>query len=364
MRVSVSTALAAAFAAAALAGAAADARAQAASKSDAKADAKVTGDGYCDHVLGVASAESALMFSPELFLSYGKQPTITDDVTAQTEDTRFIAGVSYSLSGIYEGVLTRKRAKADCRRHEALGLVEGGTTYRALEARAAVLDAAMAEADKLLKAADRDLDARRATAQEVTATRLRVDALRELAAATRRELDELPPPGDEAGMRGAALAYYQADAAVERAEGGLRRAKAWDVSVRLGIDDREDTAGSPYFALVQVSFNPGWLLQGSGNKRAAAGRRRMVRQERAADEQAAMTRLRSLLEIETKRAEETRVLADELEGQLQALERIGGENSRRLRDTVWFEAVRARAEAAYFAAHVASLRQILGEDAP
>jgi hypothetical protein len=352
-----------ALAAAALVGSVADARADK-SRSEAKADAKVVGDGYCDHVKGVAAADSALMFSPELFASYGKQPTVTDDATAQGDDVRFIAGVSVRLSGIYEGMLTRKRAKADCRRHEALGLVEGGTTYAALQARAAVLDAAMDEATKLLTEADADLDARRATAQEVLATRLRVDALRELAAETRRQLDELPPPGDPASMAGAADAYYAADADVEEAEAGLRRARAWDVSLKFGIDDRAtDDGGSPYFALIQVNFNPGWLFQGSANSRAAAGRRRLVRQERQSDEQAAMTRLRALLEIETRRMEETGVLARELEQQLEQLKRIGGENSRRLRDTIWFEVVQAKAEHAYFEAHVQSLRQILGEDA-
>ncbi len=134
--------------------------------------------------------------------------------------------------------------------------------------------------------------------------------------------------------------------------------------MRLGVDDRDTgTDGSPVFALVQVTFNPGWLLQGSGNARAAAGRRRMVRQERQADEQAAVTRLRSLLAIESRRAEETGVLAADLAAQHEQMKRIGGENGRRLRDTIWFEWVQARAEHAYFEAHVASLRLILGGDA-
>jgi hypothetical protein len=277
---------------------------------------------------------------------------------------RITAGLRYKLSGIYEGILTKKRAKADCKRHEALEQVQGDTTYRALEARAAVLDDAMAKADKMLDAANADLDKRRATAQEVTATRLRVDELRELAAATRRQLDELPAPATKS-MKRALEAYFDADAAVEKQEAALRRAKAIDVSVRFGFDkfaDGDDE--SPYFAVVTVGVNLGVLFQGSGNKRAARGKARLIREEAGAEMAATETRMRSLLEIEAKREEETGILVADLKQQLDALDDLGGAEARRYRQTVWFDWVKASAEHAYFAAHAASLREVLGEETP
>ncbi len=323
-------------------------------------------DAYCDHVQGVADAQSALLFSPELFTSFGyvDQPETVMVPDSTANDLRITAGLRWKLSGIYEGFLTKKRAKADCRRHEALDQVQGDTTYRALQARAEVLDAAMAKADKMLADADEDLDRRRATAVEVTATRLRVDALREQAAETQRQLDALPPPSDKS-MKRALDAFYDADADVEKQEAALRRARAFDVSVRFGYDkfaggDDE----SPYFAVVSVGVNLGVLFQGKANKRAQRGEARLIREEAGAELAATETRLRALLEIEIKREEETGILAADLKEQLDALEDLGGGEARRYRQTVWFDWVEANAEHAYFAAHVASLREILGEEAP
>ena len=121
------------------------------------------------------------------------------------------------------------------------------------------------------------------------------------------------------------------------------------------------TATSPYFAVVQVNFNLGFLLQGSANKKAAAGRKKLVQEEGAQLLEVTESRLRSMLELESKRAEETGVLADDLERQLDALKKLGGGESRRYRQTVWFDWVKVKAEHEYYAAHVASLREILGE---
>jgi hypothetical protein len=74
------------------------------------------------------------------------------------------------------------------------------------------------------------------------------------------------------------------------------------------------------------------------------------------------SRLRAVLAIEEKRAEETGALVADLDGQLEALRQVGGDNSRRARQTVWFEWVKVKAEHEFLTAHVASLRQVLGED--
>jgi len=324
-------------------------------------------DAYCDHVQGVAAAQSAILFGPELFGSFGyvDQLSAVDVPNAVSDDLRITAGVRLRLGGVYQGFLTRQRAQADCRRHQALDQVQGTTSYRALEARAKVLDDALQEADRILKQAKVDLDTRNATAAEVTAIRLRVDELRDLAARTRGELDALPAPVEGRSMARALAAYYDADADVESKDGALRRAQAWDVSVRLGYDKfASNDTSSPFFAVASVSFNLGWLLQGSGNSRAASGRRRLVREQGGALLETTEARMRSMLELESKRAEETGVLVDDLERQLRALEKLGGGESRRYRQTVWFDWVKLKAEHEYYTAHAASLREILGEGAP
>jgi len=325
-----------------------------------------TDDRYCDYIEGVAAAQSALLFSPEVFGSFGylDQLVASDQVDqAATDDLRVTAGVRYRLSGIYQGLKTRDRAHAECRRQKALDQVAGATTYRALEARAKVLEDALDEAQKILTQAGNDLDARRETAQDVTSTRLRVDELRALASDARRQLSELPPAASDQPMTRALDAYYAADADVERHEASLRRAQAWDVQVRFGYDaflSNDNT--TPYFALVQVGLNLGWFLQGSGNDRAAAGRRRLTEERGAGQGAATTTALKATLALESRREQETGVLLADLQEQLDQLKAVGGESSRRYRQTVWFEWVKVKADHAYLAAHVATLREVLGGD--
>jgi hypothetical protein len=322
-------------------------------------------DGYCDHVENVAKAEAALLVTPEVFGSVGYVEEPQTGGVESSDGIRVIAGLRYSLGDFVEASATKKRAKADCRRHKALAAVEGVTAYKALAARAAVLDDAMAEADQLLEDANDDLRQRRATAQEVDATRLRVDALRELAADTRAELDALPQPADGESIEGALGAYYRADAEVERQEAKLRSASAWDVNVRVGYDQFVDVADdSPFFAVVSLSVDLGWLVQGKYNKKAADGRKRAVREEHgAAHTDLTASRLQSLLEIEEKREAETAILLEDLAKQLKTLKKLGGDEGKRYREVVWFEWVKAKAEHAYYEAHVATLREVLGEEA-
>ena len=327
-------------------------------------EARADDDSYCDFVEGVASAQSALLFAPELFGTFGyldQQAQAIDVPEGTTDDLRLTAGVRYSLGNVYEGFLTRGRARAECKRKQALDRVQGATSYRALEARAKVLDEAVAEAEKLLADAKADLDSRRATSQEVVGTRVRVDELRAMAAATRKELAAAPAPAGS--MDRAMGAYLDADAAVERHDASLRKAQAWDVSVRFGYDQflSNDVDESPLFALVQANFNLGWFLQGSGNGRAARGRRALAMEGRGGLD-ATESRLRAVLAIEERRAEETGALVADLDGQLAALRQVGGDASRRARQTVWFEWVKIKAEHEFLTAHVASLRQVLGEE--
>src|SRR6187402_3611164 len=162
-------------------------------------------DGYCDHVQGVAAAESAISLSPEVFAQFGRIEQASSVAAADSSGLRFIGGVRWRLSGIYEGLALRARAKADCRRHQAFEHVRGETIFRALEARAKVLEEALPQAEKMLAQSTADFEARRSTAQEATATRVRVEDLRRTAMETRRAMRDLPQPsgGDPAGALGA-----------------------------------------------------------------------------------------------------------------------------------------------------------------
>ena len=330
------------------------ASALAATAAPARAD-----DGYCDHVQGVAAAESTLALSPEVFVQYGKIEQTSSVSTADPGSLRFIGGLRWRLTGVYEGLAMRARAKADCRRHTAFEHVRSETLHRALEARAKVLEEALPEAEKLLAQATADFTARRLTAQEATATRVRVEELRRLAMETRKALRDLPAPGagDPTGALGA---FHQADDEVERHEARLRRARAVDLSVRVGVDQYLDGAAtndSPYFAVVSLGVNLGLLWQGSGNARAAAGRRRLVR---AGRDPISTDATAALIEATARRAEDTAALETDLERQVETLSRVGGDDSKRYRQVVWFDLVKARAERAYHEAHLAALKRVAG----
>ena len=75
---------------------------------------------------------------------------------------------------------------------------------------------------------------------------------------------------------------------------------------------------------------------------------------------ATLENVQGTIDIETKRAEQTAALVGELERQLAALDKVGGEDSKRYRQTIWFDFVKAKAEQAYLAAHLQSLHEVLG----
>ncbi|HWO19380.1 MAG TPA: hypothetical protein VNO30_11410 [Kofleriaceae bacterium] len=317
-------------------------------------------DGYCDFVQGAASAESAISLAPEVFAQFGQIESPSVVSVSDGSSLRFLGGVRWSLSGVYEGLVLRARAKADCRRHQAFEHVRGETLYRALEARAKVLEEALPQAEKLLAQATADFEARRSTAQEATATRLRVEELRRTAQETRRAMRELPAPGGDAS--GALGAFHRADDDIERHDARLRRARGIDLNVRLGIDQfLESTAmgesASGTFAVVSLGVNLGVLFQGSGNARAAAGRRRLVRTGR---DPISVEATNELVEATARRAQDTAALEGDLDRQMEALNRVGGDDSKRFRQILWFDLVKARAERAYHEAHLAALKQVLG----
>lgn len=326
----------------------------------------VADDGYCDFVEGAAAATAATLQSPELFGQFGyiEQPAFAETPGTDTSNLRVLGGMRYSITNIFAGSATKSRAAADCRRHRAIATVRGGTEATAITARLRVLDEAQGEADRILAQVTADLEARRVTAPEALATRLRVDELRGLASTARRELATLAPPSTES-LDSLLSAYRSADADVESAEARLRSISAYNVSVRVGADRFLEgmSATTNFFGVVQVGINLGALWMGGSNDRAAAGRRRYVLATQEAQQQAVAVpaeQLRATLEVETQRATQVAALVADLQQQLDMLAKLEGDDSKRFRQTVWFDWVKAKAELAYLQTHAESLRKALG----
>ncbi len=326
-------------------------------------------DGYCDYVEGTAAATAAPLAAPQLFgqVGYIEQPSFAVTPGTDTSNLRVIGGVRYSLSNLFAASATKSRAKADCKRHRALQGVQSvriTTTGPALHARMRVYDEAQAEAERILTQATTDLQERRITAPEATSTRLRVEEMRSAAADVRRQLAALPP-SEERPLASIFTAFREAESDMEKSEATLRTVSAYDVSLRFGVDRFiEGNTETRYFGVVSVGVNLGALWMGSANSRAASGRKRYA--TTAEDRyrvDVAIDEIRATLDVETKRAAQVQALVTDLTQQVQALANIAGEDSKRFRETLWFELVKAKAELAYLQTHVQTMQQMLSAPA-
>ena len=120
-------------------------------------------EAYCGANIGVAKSQSALLFSPQIFLDYGvvngnDASTGTGGVASLPPTQRLTIGARYSLVGLYKGVANRQRASADCTRHRAAAglarfLVENREQLSpgALDAKLAVLRAALPKAHEIVR---------------------------------------------------------------------------------------------------------------------------------------------------------------------------------------------------------------------
>ena len=334
------------------------------------------GASYCEYVKGVADSESDLEMAPTIFgsggLVSGAEAQPGTSIIGPT--TRIIAGVNYSLSGLYRGLAMRSGADADCRRYQAVSELHAflvnnreGLTRTSLAAKLAVLDEALPTADKMLTDLRAELSQSRATVEQVDATQLRVDALRALASdahASLAMLEHLPPPPTQPIAR-VMRERDEGEEDTERYAGRVRRSHAWDLSVRGGYDQifGSSVAYTPVFALVSLTLNVGGLFQGGAEERARDGRVAWTRtQVEGVDDRVeqALARLRSLRDTERKRLDETRVLLADLEGRYKDLQAVPGDKVARYADLVWFDLVRTRAEHAYLSTHVADMDRLLG----
>jgi hypothetical protein len=262
-------------------------------------------------------------------------------------------------------MLTTSRAAAECRRHNAMAQLRGVSAGRAAAARVRVYEENMPQAEKLLQTVGADLEARRATLQEANAAQLRVDALRSALAEAKRELATLPPEDSTRPTQHLIAEYRRADAAVENNEAKLRNAQAYDVSVRFGIDtflEGSQSGDNRFFGVVQVGINLGAFFTSSGNSRAAKGRARYTGSGNdpvVANINATVDQMRALIQIDSERAAQAKNLMADLGHQLEILDRMGTDDAKRLRNTIWFDWVRAKADFAYLSANVEAMQQIV-----
>jgi hypothetical protein len=339
--------------------------------------------GYCDFVRGVGDAEAALELAPELFAGFGavNAGEAGGDAGASPlgePKLRVTAGVAYDFVGLYRGRAIRQRAEAECRRQRVLSTLETATSQgnmlgeeAALEARARVLQDALPRAEALVTALRNDLREGRTTLEELNAVQVRLDNLRALATSTLLARERLAArPRFPAGQRLDTMMeeLRAADDEMESYAGGLRRARAWRLSLRGGYDELIDVdQGTPLFGQLTLGYNLGHLWQGSANARAREGRRRAMREDVAGVPQRInelVAELRALQRTEEGRLREVSTLVTDLEGQLREVEALQTREIRRFRDYLLLELTRLRAEQAYLRAHVESLGTFLGAGTP
>lgn len=343
----------------------------------AEADYADDGEAYCAFTKGVANADTALLVTPQLFLDVGQVngndiTTGTGGITSAPPTTRLTFGARYSLvAGLVRGIVNRQRASADCERYRAASglarfLVENReqVSPSALDAKLAVLRAALPKAQELLGKLRGSVERAHATVEELEATQVRVDDLEAslLQAETVRAglpgRSSLPSP-EELLRR-----HRAADEEVMKNEARLRLTNAFDISVRGGYDyffGLRDQ--NPYFGVVSLTINPAVVYTPFAESQAARGRAQVLRMENDAVEQKAellTARLRALLAGERRRLGEVRTLLADVEGRIHTIESIESDKLRRFREAMWFDWVKLKAEHEFLRVHTSELSATLG----
>ncbi len=334
-------------------------------------------ESYCRYVAAVAESTSAPMLSPTLFTTFGMAngTDVSAGGTSASTSTvpRLVAGAQYSFSGLYRGIAVRTAAQADCARYESFNKLltytyanHQGQSAPALAAKAAVLRGAMPGADAILARAKASLEESKMTVEEVEGIALRVDALRAAEGDTSGKLRVA-----QSAMRGptepvAAVVdrAMREEREVERQQAKVRQSTAWDLQVRGGYDKVFGQPQSiPAFAMVTVTFNPGYFWQTGADARAVEARGEAMYfglespSNRAVD---LVRELRELRRAEMDRLAQVELVVVDLEARYKAVSAVEGDKARAVAEVLWLSIVPVKAEKAFLAAHVADLDRMLG----
>ncbi len=346
---------------------------------NAESDYADVSDAYCTFADSVAKSESATLLSPQLFLDYGvvngnDVTTGSGGLTSAPATQRLTFGVRYSLvAGLARGVFDRQRASADCERYRAESslsrfLVENReqVSPSSLDAKLAILRAALPRAQEVLRNVRASVERAHATVEELEATQVRVDDISTelMAAETLRagltSRSTLPAP-QELLRR-----HREADAEVLKYEARMRLTEAFDVQVRGGYDRFFGLRDQlPLFGVFSIVLSPAIVYMPFLESDAARAKAHVIAHENDSVEQKAQlleSRLRALCVGERRRLGEVRVLLADVEGRIHAIESIEGDKLRRFRESMWFDWVKLKAEQEFLRVHVGELAQTLGGD--
>ncbi|MDW8281809.1 MAG: hypothetical protein RMK29_08870 [Myxococcales bacterium] len=334
---------------------------------------------YCEWVRSAAESESAPLLSPSLFLHFGAingAGFLSPDLFTPPPTTfRLTAGARFSAGRLFQGLVLRERARAECDRYAAVSdlfsLVYGHralSSRAALQAKVAVLREALPAGERILQDVQAALAEGTATIEEVDGTRLRLERLRTAlseASAALAGLPEIPAP--RRTLTELLAARARAEEQVERKEAELRRAQSWDVTIQGGYDQIFGAVNQlPAFGMISASFNPALLWQPRADGRARKARLDWVAAQvegASRRAEAVVAELRAVLRAEQARLTEVTALVADLEARRKGLEALGGKKVARYREHLFFEQAQARAEQAYLQAHVRDLGALLGPEA-
>jgi len=336
---------------------------------------------YCDYVSGATRSTIAQQIYPRLFLSGGVL-TAADSVmetgwagSGSGTLWRLQGGVSYSLADLNEGMALGSRARSECLlyRHQSelfafLARYDESDSVPGALAKIKVLQDALPVAERILREAQEALGRQQSTVEEVNALTLRVDSLRSdlgssraRVAASARKHPVSDRPATEL-MR----SYQIAADALAQSESRVRLSRRYDVLLRAGYDRLFGVRdGIPLSATLTFTFSPGSLAQPKAEEQARRGRNGWTTQgvEGIHDRVAILlSRLRAVLEVQSQRRIETRVLLADLEARYKTVENVQGDLVRAYRDYLWFDLIRLRAEDSYLRAQTDELRSLLPQE--
>lgn len=330
-------------------------------------------DAYCKYVGAVADSQRAVFVSPQLFVT-GGAVSGNDAPTGPTTTVvrpRLVAGLSYSVAGLYKGIQTKELANAECARYRIFNKLlafsfahGGGDSAAAHRAKLEVLEETAPRAEEILKRARMALDEAKITVDELDATTVRVDALRAMTVDTRGKLrasaGKMQAPTESLAELSAQR--EKAERATEDRAARIRRAQAWDVQVRGGYDQIfGQSQALPVFGMVTVTFSPGFFWQHEADDRAAAARVVAAHKGLEAATVRAEDTARQLHEMgraERERLADVVTLLGELEARHEQVSQVPGDRAKAAADLLWLGMVPLRAELAYLRAHIAELAKI------
>ncbi len=336
---------------------------------------------YCRYVDAVADSERALLLAPSIVSQDGiLRATASQAVVVNQKllepHLRASVGLQYSIAKLRQGLLLRDQARAECERYRALSTLTAfaetnkeGVSRRALLAKVAVYEKSIPHALEILSAKRAAVEQSRATIDDVNATQLRIEMMRNAISDAKEQMARLPEasPDGSISLEELMQRHIRAEAQVESIEASLRGVQGWDISINGGYENiwhlRESV---PVYGELLLSFNLGMLFKSGADERAVESRKAWtMRQSDGAYERVNQTlmKLRGLLETQEAGLKDATALRAEIEARLKRVVYMDADRAKRFTDDLWFELVRVVATQEYLSTQVEDLKTIL-EGAP